>query len=99
VGSGPARRRIGGRDELRPDLGRRAKGRVIEHRQILVDRAARYLWRQALGTFDALLPAGIGLDQTAVDRKAVTADETSLRQRRSTVSNTCRKRSLSRKRS
>jgi hypothetical protein len=61
-----------------------------QHRQILVDRAARHLGRQALGALDALLAAGIGPDQAAVDRKAVAADETSSMQRRaSTISNTC----------
>ena len=38
-------------------------------------RAARYLWRKAQGAFDALLAAGIGLDQAAVDREAVTAHQ------------------------
>ena len=76
MGAHPARRRIGGRDELRRHLGRVAECRVIQHGQILVDRAARHLRRQALGAFDALLAAGIGLDQADVDGKAVAVDET-----------------------
>ena len=41
AGGGPAGRRIGGRDELRLDRRRPAEGRVVEHRQILADRPVR----------------------------------------------------------
>ncbi len=40
MGAGPAGSRIGGRDELRRDVGCRAEGGIIEHRQILLDRPA-----------------------------------------------------------
>jgi hypothetical protein len=40
VGTGPSRRRIGRRDELRHDIGRSAKGRIVEHSYIFFDRPA-----------------------------------------------------------
>jgi hypothetical protein len=74
VGARPARRRIGGRDELRRHLGRGAERRVIQHRQILVDRALDTSGTRPWAPY-ALPTAGIGLDQAAVDRHPVAAHQ------------------------
>src|SRR5262249_62281221 len=65
--AGPACRRISRRNELRRDFSRCAERRVVKDGEILRNRAARRFWWQALVAFDALLTAGIGLDQAAVD--------------------------------
>ena len=75
MSAGPARRRTGRRDETGRDLGRRPERRVVQHRQILVDRPVRVLRRQALVAVDALLPVGIRLDRTGIDCKAFGADQ------------------------
>jgi hypothetical protein len=98
MGAGPARRRVGRRDELRSDLGRGSERRIVEHGEILVDGPAGQLGRQTFGSLDTLLPIGLGLDQAGIDGKALAADQTFPMQRRTTVSNKRRSRSLSRKR-
>ena len=76
----PARRRAGqGRvDALRCDLTRRAVGRIIKCRQLVLD-GALYLFR-----IDVLVPfrprdratlVGVDLNQTGVDRKAFTTNK------------------------
>src|SRR5262245_66339167 len=78
MGACPARRRVGRRDELRGDLGRSSERRIVEHGEILIDGPAGQLGRQTLGSLDALLPVGLGLDQAGIDGKALAADQTFL---------------------
>jgi hypothetical protein len=75
VGSGPARRRIGRRDELWRNLGRRTKRSVVENGQILFYGASRGLWRKSLLALYTLLPVRLRLDQASIDRKALAADQ------------------------
>lgn len=96
--SGPARRRIGRREELGCDLARSTECSVIEYGQILLDRTSRSFQRKPLLAFYALLPVRIRLDQAGIDRKTFAPTNPSLIQRRSTVSNRRRRRSLWRKR-
>ena len=96
--SGPASCRIGRRDELGRDLGRRAESSVVEHSQILLNGSAGGFRRQPFLALDALLPVGVRLDQAGINRKAFAATRPSSMQRCRTVSKTRRRRSLSRKR-
>jgi hypothetical protein len=73
MGSGPARCRIGRRDELGCDLARSAECRVIEYGQILLDRTSR---GSPFSPSIPLLPVRIRLDQADIDRKAFAADQT-----------------------
>ncbi len=75
MGTCPARRRIGRRDELRCHFSRGAEGCVVQHGYVFVDRAAGHVLRQALRSLNATLPVGVGLDQAGVDREAVAAHE------------------------
>ena len=99
MSAGPARRWIGRGDELGRDLGRRPERGIVQHRQILVDRPARGLRRgrpfSPSTPFCRLASALIRLASTA---KPSPPTSRSRIQRRKTVSNTRRKRSLSRKR-
>jgi hypothetical protein len=77
-GSGPLRRRIGARDELRLRLAGRAPGGFVEGVEILADRAARpgeIVPIDRLGRFRRALLVGVGPDQAGIDRKAFAADE------------------------
>ena len=91
---GPPRRRIGWCNELGRHLGRGAEYGIIEDGQILLDGAACRVRRQTRGTFDTGAVAGIGLDQTGINREAFTTDQPSSMQRCNTVSNSRRSRSL-----
>lgn len=75
VRGGPPRRGIGRRNELRRHLAGRPERRVVEDRQILLDRTpSRFRW-QARSALDAVAVAGVGLDQAGVNSKAFTADQ------------------------
>src|SRR4029434_3579939 len=76
MGAGPARRRVGRRDELRGDLGRSSERRIVEYGEILVDGPAGQLGWQTLGSLNTLLPVCLGPDQAGVDGKALAADQT-----------------------
>ena len=67
--------RIGRRDELGHDIGRGAEGLIVEHSHIFFDRPSGRFWWQPLLTLDPLLPIGIRLDQTGIDRKGFAADK------------------------
>ena len=57
------------------DISRSAEGLIVEHSHIFFDRpAGRFRW-QSLLTLDALLPIGIRLDQTGIDRKGFAANQ------------------------
>ena len=73
--TGPARRRVSWRDELRRHLSRGSEGGIIEHGEVLIDRATGRLGFRSLRSFDALLSACIGFDQAGIDGKALTADQ------------------------
>jgi len=75
MGSGPTGRRIGRRDELGRDLGRRAESSVVEHSQILLNGSACGFRRQPFFALDALLPVGFRLDEAGINRKAFAADQ------------------------
>ena len=75
AGGGPARRRIGGRDELRLDRRRAAEGRVVEHGQILVDRPVGGRLQSSRVAGHAALTVGVGGDQAGVDREALAAHQ------------------------
>src|SRR6478736_3474882 len=74
MGSGPSRCRIGRRDELGHHIGRSAEGLIVEHGHIFFDRPSGRFWWQPLLTLAPLLPIGIRLDQTGIDRKGFAAD-------------------------
>src|SRR4029450_9182124 len=76
MGAGPARRRIGRRDELRGDLARSSERRIVERSEILVDGPAGQLGWQTLGSLDTLLPVGLGLDPAGIAGKALAANQT-----------------------
>jgi len=76
MGTGPARRRIGWRDELGRDLGRSAKGGIVEHSQVLFDCPTGSFRWQPLLTFDPLLPVGVRLDQAGIDGKGFATNQT-----------------------
>src|ERR1019366_3693130 len=70
--------RVGRRDELRSNLARRTKGRIIKARQILLYGAARRLGIACLLPFLArarALLVGVGLDQARIPRKPFSANE------------------------
>src|SRR6516165_5021668 len=71
----PTRRWIGGRHELRRDLGRCSESGIVEDSQILIDRSAGGLRWKPLVAFDPPLSIGIGLDQARVDGKSFTPDQ------------------------
>jgi hypothetical protein len=68
-------RRIGRRDELWRNLGRRTKRSIVEYGQILVNGASRGLWRKSLLALYTFLPVRLRLDQAGIDRKALAADQ------------------------
>ncbi len=74
----PARRWVGGRHELRRDLGRCSESGIVEDGQILVDSSAGGLRWKSLVAFDPLLPVGIGFDQARIDCKSFTTDQSLL---------------------
>jgi hypothetical protein len=76
MGSGPTGRRIGRRDELGRDFGRRPESSVVKPSQILLNSPACGFRRKPFLTLDPLLPVGIRLDQAGIDRKAFAADQT-----------------------
>jgi hypothetical protein len=78
VRTSPARRGVGGRDELGRDLGRGPESCIVENGQILLDRSARCFGRKPVVALDSLLPIGIGPDQACVDGEAFTADKWSV---------------------
>ena len=57
------------------DISRSAEGLIVEHGQILFDRPAGCFRWQSLLTLDSLLPIGIRLDQTGIDRKGFAANQ------------------------
>src|SRR5215475_8262146 len=75
MGAGPTRRRVGGRYELRGDLGCCSERGIIEDSQILIDRSAGSLRWKSPVAFDPLLSIGIGFDQARVNGKSFTADQ------------------------
>ncbi len=75
ISTGPARRRIGDRDELGGDRGRPAERCLVEHGEILAHRMAGDIGRQALAARHRALTVGIGPDQAGVDREAFAADQ------------------------
>jgi hypothetical protein len=92
-----AGRRIGRRDRLRLDRRRPAEGRVIENRKIFSDRATG----GRIEVFDLADPAPsmrIGNYYVASTAKASPPTTPSFMQRATTVWNSLRRRSLSRKR-
>jgi hypothetical protein len=64
MGSSPARRRIGRRDELGCDLARSAEGCVIENCQILLDRTSCRFRRKTFLALAAII--GICLSHTTI---------------------------------
>jgi hypothetical protein len=59
MGSGPARRRVGRRDELGRERSRGAKGSIVKDSQVLLDRAARSFRWKSLLALDPFLPVGV----------------------------------------
>jgi hypothetical protein len=78
VRSRPTRRGVGGRHELRGDLGRGSESSVVEDSQILTNCSASGLRWKSFVAFDPLLPIGIGLDQARIDRESFSADQSLL---------------------
>jgi hypothetical protein len=70
---------------------RPAKRRIVEHSEIFLDRAPGRTGRQTRSTFDAGAVAGVGLDQTGIDGKAIAADQALPDERCSTLSNSRRR--------
>ena len=95
---GPARCRVGGRHELRGDLGRCSESGIVENSQILIDRSAGGLRWKSLVAFDSILRLASALIRLASTANPSPPTSRSSMQRRKTLSNTRRKRSLSRKR-
>src|SRR3546814_12812577 len=62
IGAGPARGRIGRRDELGHDRRRAAEGRLVEHGQILAYGLAWIVARIPLVARRRVLAVGVGLD-------------------------------------
>jgi hypothetical protein len=92
-----AGRRIAWREQLRLDRRRAAEGRVIEDRWIFRDRSiGRRI--EVLDLGDAAPAMGVGHDNAGVDREGLASTMPSFMQRATTVSNSLRKRSPSRKR-
>src|SRR3984885_5362618 len=76
---GPLGGRIGRRHELRGDVARRTKGRVIKSCQILLHGPARRLAITGLLPFkarDRAMLVGIGLDQARIPGKPLTTNKT-----------------------
>src|ERR1700733_3800802 len=76
MGSGPACRRIGRRDEFGCDLGCSSESSVVEYGQILLNGPACSFRRKPFPALDALLAVGVRLDQAGIDRKAFAANQT-----------------------
>lgn len=77
-GSGPLRRRIGGRDELRRDRARRAEGRIVECGEIFLHGATctcRITLFAPLGAWNGTLLVGVGYDQARIDRNPFSTDQ------------------------
>ena len=91
-GIGPSRRRIGRRDELGHDIGRSAKGRIVEPSYIFFDRPAGRFWWQPLSRSIPFCRLTSAFDQTGIDRKGFPPTGPSGMQRRRTVSKTRRRR-------
>jgi hypothetical protein len=72
---GPPRGRIDRCEILRCDGRRRTKGRIIQYRQILLNRATRSSWTQSFRALHPALAVSISLDQTGIDSEALTADQ------------------------
>lgn len=66
LGAGPARGRIGRRQELRNDRRRGAKRGIVEHGQIFVHRMVGRLRRQGLTAANPALAISIGCDQARI---------------------------------
>jgi hypothetical protein len=76
--AGPLGRRIGWRDELRLNLGRRTERRVVQRCEILLHRPAAGLGIDLLLPLDAgdgTLTVGVGFDQARVNGEAFAADQ------------------------
>src|SRR6202035_682937 len=70
--------RIGWRDKLRRDVTGHAIGRIVERRQVLLDRAPRphrINILVPLRTRDRAMLVGVGLDQARINSKAFTTDQ------------------------
>src|SRR5262249_55116841 len=70
--------RVGWRHELRPDLGRRTEGSIVECGKVFPHGAAGCRWvafRAPLAARNRTLLVGIGHDQAGVDRKSLGADK------------------------
>ena len=80
MGAGPLRRGIGRRDELRDNVAGGAPRRIVEGRQILLNRAARPRWitiSPPVLTCDRALLIGVGLDQARIDCKTFATNQIS----------------------
>jgi hypothetical protein len=75
VRSRPTRRGVGGRHELRGDLGRGSESSVVEDSQILTNCSAGSFRRKSFVAFDPLLPIGIGFDQARIDRESFSTNQ------------------------
>jgi hypothetical protein len=75
VRCGPPRGWIDGREIFRRDRRRRTEGRVIQHRQILADRATRSNRIQSRSVLHPALAVSIGLDQTGINSEGFTTDQ------------------------
>src|SRR5262249_879426 len=78
-GTGPLGGRVGGRNELWLDLGRRPKGRVVQRREILFHCPARRCGIEfflPLYARDRALTVGVGFDQARIDGEALPSDQT-----------------------
>jgi hypothetical protein len=83
-GAGPLSSRVGRRDELRLDLGRRAKGGVVQRGEVLFDRPpsrCRIELFLPLCAWDRALTVSVGFDQACIDRERLAADQASLNAR------------------
>src|SRR3546814_6299957 len=75
IGAGPARGRIGRRDELGHDRRRAAEGRLVEHGQILAYGMAWIVGRLPLVARRRVLAVGVGLDHRGVYRETLAAHQ------------------------
>ena len=79
--TGPLRGGVGGRDELRLDLGRCPKSRVVQRCEILfyrpTDRCRIDLFLPLFAR-DRALTIGVSFNQTCIDREPLTTDQTGL---------------------
>src|SRR5215470_7535992 len=72
---------VGRRDELRLDLGRRAKGRVVQRGHVLLHRPAgrsRIELLLPLYAWDRTLTVGVGFDQARIDGETLAANQADL---------------------